>query len=107
MPFAGDHMWKSMDQLFSITLERKMSLLVHFHYSHAVMCHQFQWGRMLLLSSLTSFLKALISVMSLICLSAFLTYCYLMLQLTTLLTLDGYMTSKILQKQPNILIATI
>ncbi len=69
---------------------RKISLLINFPSYHAMMCHQFQWGIILLLSSLTSPLKALTSAVTLICLNASLIYPYLTLQRTALLTLSGY-----------------
>ncbi len=64
--YDGVHTWKSMSPLSSITLARKMSLPTNSHESHTVMCCQFQWGRMLLLSSSISLEYALTSAMSLI-----------------------------------------
>ncbi len=88
---------------------QKMSLQIHFLIPHAVMHCQFQRGRMLLLSSLTSPLKGLTLAMTLTCSSASSTYHYLSLQRTTLLTLNEHIPNKtqalsLLQKLLNILI---
>ncbi len=87
-------MQKNMDLPSSITMARKMSLPIHIHSSDVMMCCRFQLGRMPLLSSLTSILKALISAMTLICLSASSTYHYPMFLRTTLLTLSGYSSTE-------------
>ncbi len=92
--------WKYYVEEYGLTIlyhpSKRMALSIHFHGSHILVCLQFQRGRMFLLSSLTLLLTALTPVMTLTCSSVFSTCHYLMLQTPTLLTFDGYMTSKIL-----------
>ncbi len=77
----------------TITQARKMSLPIHLHsFCHAMFC-QFQWRKMLPLSSLTSLLKALTSAMTQICWMASSIYSYPMLQRSTLLISNGYMNN--------------
>ncbi len=94
--YASDPLCKHMVQLSSITLVKRISLLIHSPGSRVMMNCQLQWGKMLLMSSSTLSLKALTSVRTLICTNAFSIYPNLMLQGTTLLTLDGFMNNKIL-----------
>ncbi len=54
-----------------------MLLSIYFHCFHVMMCCQFQWERMLLLASSILPLKALTLEMTLICLSASMTYHFL------------------------------
>ncbi len=83
-----------------ITLARKMSLPTLSHSSHVVRCCQFLCGRMLLLFSLTSLLKALTSAITLTCLSAFSTYHCPNSQKPILLTLRGYIHNRTVWSWP-------
>ncbi len=78
----------------SMLLGAEKEVAIHSHNSGIVMCCQFHWERMLILSSSVLPLKALTSAMNMICLSASLIYPFQMLQRTIILTSCGYKHNK-------------